>query len=194
MKRIVFSGLLILLIIFTVACEKDTVTVEQTGKTLATFDGGKITTGDVDNFKNYRQDNLPDKQALEMIIERELLYKEAQAQCLTATLKETRAESDRAKNTLEQYETEQNKKMFQDEIKKLNISESEYWNNYYPKQLIKPLTVGKMKNSFKNKIYKDIINNHSDWGQPEIEKGSKEAYDKAINDLKSKYNLKYVNS
>jgi Skp family chaperone for outer membrane proteins len=193
-KKIIFLGLLILLIIFSVACEKNKLNAEQPGKTLATFDGGKITTVDLDNFKKYRQDSLSDKQALEMIIEREFLYKEAQSLGITVSLKEAQAESEKAKSAIEQYGTEQDKRMIQDEIKKLDISESKYWNDHHPKQLIKPLTCEKMRKSIQDKIYADIIRNYSNWGQPEIEKGSKGAYDKAISDLKSKYNIQYVNS
>lgn len=40
----------------------------------------------------------------------------------------------------------------------------------------------------------DKIKNHSDWGQTEIKKGFEESYSNAINDLKSKFNLKYINS
>lgn len=191
-KKVIPLRIIILLFIFTMGCNQDSISDKHTGNTLVTFDGDKITSGDVENFKKYRQDNLFDKQALEMIIERELLYKEAQEQDMVATLKETRLISDKEKAMFEQYGTEKDKKEIQGIIKELKISEKEYWNNYVPRQHRKLLTIEKMKESIKDKIYADIIKNHSDWGQSEIEKGFNESYSKVINDLKSKYNLQYV--
>ena len=195
-KKAISLSLIVLLLILVTGCKKDIVLVSErhTGKTLVTFDGSKITSGDIENFKKNRQDNISDKQALEMVIEKELLYKEAQAQGLIATLKEAKAESNRQKNMREQYATEEEKKEFQDILKELNISEKEYWNDYSPKAFRKSITIASMKKSIEDKIYADIIKNHSDWGQAEIKKGFEEFYNKAINDLKSKLNLKYVNS
>jgi t-SNARE complex subunit (syntaxin) len=176
-------------------CNKDIILVTEmhTGNALVTFDGGKITSGDLVNYKKHKNSVLSDKQALEMMIERELLYKEAQAQDLTATSKEAKAESDKQKSMYKQFSTEEEKKEFEDILKELNISEKEYWNDYSPKSYRKTITIAKMKKSIEDKIYDDIIKNHSDWGQAEIKKGFEESYSKAINDLKSKFNLKYVN-
>jgi hypothetical protein len=193
-KKIIPLGLMILLFIFSLGCTQSYISDEQIGKTFVTFDGGKVTSGDIENFKKYRQDNLSDKQALEMIIERELLYKEAQAQGMTATLEDARVESDKVKSTFDQYGTEQDKKVIQDTTKELKISEKEYWNNYHPKGLLKTLSIGKVSKSIKDKIYSDIMKKHSNLGQAKIEREFKESYEKVINDLKSKYNLQYVSS
>lgn len=194
--KVISLGFIMLLFILIVGCKQDSTLFSEkhTGNTLVTFDGGKITSGDLANFLKYRQDSMSDNQALEMIIERELLYKEAQAQGLTATLKEAKAESDKQKSTYEQYGTEQDKKELQAVLNELNISEKEYWNNYSPKAYRKSITIASMKKSVKDKIYADVIENHSDWGQTEIEKEFDESYSKAINDLKTKYNLQYAGS
>lgn len=195
-KKANLFALIIMLLLFAVGCRKDIIQLSErhTGNTLVTFDGGKITSGDLANYKKYKNNTLSDKQALEMMIERGLLYKEAQTKGLTASLKEAKAESDKEKNMFEQYGTEEDKEKFQDILKELNISEKEYWNNYITKVNRKNLTIAKMKKSIEDKIYNDIIKNHSDWGQAEIKKDFEGSYSKAINDLKSKFNLKYSNS
>ena len=195
-KKAISLSLIILLFILAVGCKKDIPLVSErhTGKTLVTFDGGKISLGDLASYKKYKNSTLSDEQALEMMVVNELLYKEAQSQGLTATLKEAKEESDKQKSTYEQYGTEHDKKELQDILKELNISEKEYWNDYCPKVYGKQITIAKMKKSIEDKIYADIIKNHSDWGQAEIKKGFEESYSKAINDLKSKFNLKYINS
>jgi t-SNARE complex subunit (syntaxin) len=194
--KIIPLGLITLFFIFAVGCKKDSILYSErhAGNTLVTFDGGKITSGDLENYKKHKNSALSDKQALEMMIEKDLLYKEAQAQNLTATLKEAKAESDKQKSMYEQYGTEQEKKEFQDILKELNISEKEYWNDYSPKAYRKQITIARMEKSIKDKIYADIIKKHSNWGQAEIKKGFDESYSRAINDLKTKYNLQYVSS
>lgn len=194
-KKTISLGLILLLLILAIGCNKDIILITErhTGNTLVTFDGSKITSGDLANYKKHKNSALSDEQALEMMIESELLYKEAQAQDLTATSKEVKAESDKQKSMYEQFGTEEEKKEFQNILKELNISEKEYWKAYIPKAYRKTIAIAKMKNSIENKINEDIINNHSNWGQAEIKKGFEESYSKAINDLKSKFNLKYVN-
>ena len=194
-KKAISLSLILLILILAIGCNKDIilVTEKHTGNVLVTFDEGKITSGDLVNYKKHKNRALSDKQALEMMIEREILCKEARAQDLTATSKEAKAESDKQKGMYEQFGTEEEKKDFQDILKELNISEKEYWNGYSPKSYRKEITITKMKKSIEDKIYDDIIKNHSDWGQAEIKKGFEESYSKAINELKSKFNLKYVN-
>lgn len=191
-NKVISLSLIILLSILVTGCKKDITLISEghAGKTLVTFDGSKITSGDIDNFKKSRQDNITDKQALEMMIEKELLYKEAQSQGLTATLKEAKEESNRQKNMYKQYATEEQKKELQDILKELNITEKEYWNDYSPKAFRKSITIARMKKSVEGKIHTDILKNHSDWGQAEIKKGLEESYSNAINDLKPKFNLK----
>lgn len=192
MKKNLLIGLVILINIFIASCSKNNINTQQTGKVLVTFDSGQITISDIDDFKKYREDNLSDKQALEMLIEVEILYKEAKTQEITVTLEEAQLESERIKNELKQYGTEQDKKVIEDIIKELNISESEYWSNYYPKQVIKQMTYGKIRRPIIDKIHADIVENHSDWTKLEIKNGVNEDYSKVIDDLKVKYNIKYV--
>lgn len=54
-------------------------------------------------------------------------------------------------------------------------------NNYCPKVNRKLLSIAKIIKSIDDKIYADIIKNHSDWGQGEINKGFEESYNKVLN-------------
>lgn len=189
-KSITFISIVFILLL-AMGCSQVRTSGVLKGSVLAAFNGGNITAADVKNFKRYRKDNLTDKQALEILIERELLYKEALRQGKAVSIKEAQAEADKARTLLERYGTVKDRKAVQDEILKLKITEDKYWNEYYPKRLIKPMSTAKMKHEIKNEIYSDIIKSHGDWGQSEIKKQADEDYIKAINDLKARYDLRY---
>ncbi|WP_315120555.1 hypothetical protein [uncultured Clostridium sp.] len=192
-NRIVVLTLIILLSSFLSSCTQKEYTVEQVGEVVATMDEGKITTGDIKDFKKYRLDDISNQQALEMIIENELLYREAKSKKILITIDEAKTEAEKLRVSFEENSSEEDKKILQDEINKLGITLDKYWNEYCPKLLMKSMSIGKMRNSIKTDFYNYVDSNHPTWGKAEIEEDYNKNYELIIEDLKKKYNVKYEN-
>jgi|GEM_PF-6694529 len=123
---------------------------------VANIDGEGITKKGFDTYKLFLNSNgeskLSDKQILDKIIDRQVVYNQAVKEGMTASESEVdsavKAAQEAIKSESKQYEA------FKDYISGLNLTEEAYWESVRPAYK-KALTCGKYKNSLKAKFKED---------------------------------------
>ncbi|MDI6619716.1 MAG: hypothetical protein QME45_13865 [Clostridiales bacterium] len=150
-----------------------------------------ITVNGVQSFKQERADKMTDRQALDIIIERSLLFQEAQRQGIAMTLSEAKEYARGQRNILEENNSKETKKSIMDLIKRLNITYNRYWSDYAPKGYMKAVSESRMKEKFMDEILRGITEKYPSWGDKQIEDEAKTAYNKKISELKKQYKVKY---
>ncbi len=149
---------------------------------VATIDGEKITIEGFDTYKlflNSSEGNkLSDQQILDKILDRQVVYKQAIKEGMTASEEEVNLAIKSAQEAIEldskQYEA------FKEYISGLKLSEDEYWETVKPAYK-KALTCGKYKNVLKEK-YKEE-NNIQD--AKELNSKFIDFYNQKVKELKS---------
>ncbi|HBM79368.1 MAG TPA: hypothetical protein DD426_00785 [Clostridiaceae bacterium] len=150
-----------------------------------------ITVNGVQSFKQERVDKMTDRQALDIIIERSLLFQEAQRQGIAMTLSEAKEYARDQRNILEENNSKETKKSIMDLTKRLNITYNRYWSDYAPKGYMKAVSESRMKEKFMDEILRGITEKYPSWGDKQIEDEAKTAYNKKISELKKQYKVKY---
>lgn len=150
-----------------------------------------ITVNGVQSFKQEKADKMTDRQALDIIIERSLLFQEAQRQGIAMTLSEAKEYARGQRNILEENNSKETKKSIMDLTKRLNITYNRYWSDYAPKGYMKAVSESRMKEKFMDEILRGITEKYPSWGDKQIEDEAKTAYNKKISELKKQYKVKY---
>lgn len=148
---------------------------------VATIDGEKITKKGFDTYKlfiNNGNNNHSDKEILDNIINRQVVYNKALKDGITVTDQEVSDAINAAKETLSSF-PEQNA-AFEENIKGLNLTDDQYWESVKP-TYEKALICGKYKNSLKDKFAKD--NNITD--KTELETKFNIFYNQHVKDLRN---------
>lgn len=160
---------LVLLLSFS-SCFKDnhTTTPQDNSKVLATVDGKNITE---QNLKMAMTNSVfTEKQMLEKLIDDQLLLIKAKELNLSVSDNEAKAEMQKQKDLIESaINKEEVLATLKDFIKKLGITDDEYWNTYAVQAYKATLTIGKTR----EKLGTDL--------------------DKTLKELRAKTNIEYFN-
>lgn len=126
--------LFLILVLGVTACSKENkVSVKDTSKVLATVNGKNLTQQQIDMTRV--GSIFSEKEAIEKAIDKELLLEKAKDLKISVSDKEAKAEAKRQKelyeNALEKADNKDELKTNLDNfIKKLGLSEEEYWDSY----------------------------------------------------------------
>jgi hypothetical protein len=149
---------------------------------IATLDGEKITKKGFDTYKFFvNSDNkkLSDKEILDKIIDRQVIYNQALKEGISVTNEELenaiKSAQDLMKSNDQQYTA------FKEYVSGLNMTEEQYWESVIPTYQ-KAITCGKLKNELKEKFAKE--NKIED--KSELEAKFRDYYDQYVKDKKSK--------
>ncbi len=148
---------------------------------VATIDGEKITKKGFDTYKlflNSGNDKYSDKEILDKILDRQVVYKEALKEGVTVSDTEISNAINVAKETLSSFPEQD--AAFKEYIKGLNFTEEQYWESVKP-VYEKALIIGKYKKLLKDKFAKD--NNITD--EIELDAKFKAVYDQQVKDLEN---------
>ncbi|HEX2925492.1 MAG TPA: SurA N-terminal domain-containing protein [Ruminiclostridium sp.] len=157
---------------------KEQVSSQKKEDIVATIDGEKITQNGFDSYKNGlntgRQTKLTDKQVLDKIIERQVIYDEAVKEGFSVTDEEVDKEINTSRDALTRNPEEY--KSMKAYIISLNMTEDEYWKIQKPVYK-KGLIIGKYKTAEKQKYMKDVMSKATS----EVDKNFDEYFNKYFN-------------
>lgn len=145
---------------------------------------------DIQSFKQNRSDNITDREALDILVERDLLFQEAEKQGLALSLQEAKEYAKEQREIIESS-GQDGKKVIDDIISKLGVSYEKYWDEEAPKGYMRAISQSNMKNSIRDEIRDEIQKNHPDLSDEEVQKIFDEMYREKIEELKIKYQVKY---
>ncbi|ERI93901.1 hypothetical protein HMPREF1982_01336 [Clostridiales bacterium oral taxon 876 str. F0540] len=139
---------LIFVIGITACSSQKMATIKDTSKVLATVEGKNITQQMVDMART--NSTFTEKQMIEKLLDDELILLKAKELKITVTDKEAKAEAKKQRNlyedTLQKADNKDEVKATMDDfIKKLGITEEEYWNSYVVQAYKNALILGKTR-------------------------------------------------
>lgn len=150
-----------------------------------------ISVKDVESFRNMTDKTLTDKQAVDILIERSILFQESQNQGISVSLQEAKEYSKEQRKIIETSGGEQAREVMNDAAKRLKVSYEKYWDEYAPKGYMRALSEAKMKRKIEDEIQSDLVKNHPDLSPEDTKKMFDKMYNDRINELKVKYTIKY---
>lgn len=187
MKHSTLLAMAAVLVLVAVGCKADSVPdsppAAQVGEDI-------ILMKDIQAFRQSRSDNLTDRQALDILVERDLLFQEAEKQGLALSLQEAKEYAKEQRKIIESSGQDE-KKVIDNIIRKLGVSYEKYWEEEAPKGYMRAISQSNMKNSIRDEIRDDILKNHPGLSNEEVQKIFDEMYREKIEELKTKYEVKY---
>jgi hypothetical protein len=160
--------------------------LKNTGDSIvATIDGEKITKKGFDTYKLFLnggdQSQLSDKQVLDKILDRQVIYNQAIKEGISVSDDEISSSIKSAQESIKavssQYES------FKEYLSGLNMTENQYWESVKPTYK-KALICGKYKNALKEKYIQ--ANNIKNKNSTEIDSEFRDFYAQKVKDLKAK--------
>jgi len=148
--------------------------------------GRKVTFGEMRVFKQNRNEYISDKQALDLLIEREVLFEEAKTLNVTVSPEDVKQEVHRAKMDFVTSGSEEEEEMLHEQIKILGLSYDQYWDEYLPQSYAKLKTMVRMK-----KVIRDQIEESNNMSSEKMKKEYDKLYQEKIEELKQKYGVEY---
>lgn len=167
--------------------QKDIYAAANANDSVATVDGIPITKKAFDTFKVMysNSDQKPtDKEVLDMIVERQLLHKQAEKEGITISDEQLNNAIEKMKQDL--HNDTQSYSDFKDYIAGLNITEEQYWEQSKPVYK-KALAVGQLKSRLKQQYEAE----HKSEDAQVVEKNFGEFYKSYVSDLKQKVKIDY---
>jgi hypothetical protein len=145
---------------------------------------------DIQSYKQNSSEKLTDKQVLDILVEKDLLFQEAQKEGVALSLQEAKQYASEQREIIESS-GEEGKKAMDEITKKLGVDYEKYWKDDAPKGYMRAISQSNMKNKIKKEIQKKILESYSGLNNEDVEKLFNEMYAKKIEELKEKYKVKY---
>lgn len=150
-----------------------------------------ITIKDIEVYKKIKDDSLSDKQVVDMLVEKNILYQEAVNESIDISLQDAKEYAQEQRKIIETTGGEESKKVIDELIQKIGVSYDEYWENYAPRGYMRTLSETNMKKRLNDDIREDLLKESPGLSGDEMVKAINEKYNGKIDELKLKYSVKY---
>lgn len=150
-----------------------------------------ITIKDIEVYKKMKDDSLSDKQAVDMLVEKNILYQEAVNESIDVSLQDAKEYAQEQRKIIETTGGEESKKVIDELIQKIGVSYDEYWEDYAPRGYMRTLSETNMKKRLNDDIREELLKESPGLSGDEMVKAINEKYNGKIDELKLKYSVKY---